>query len=216
MAKLKSIQRFAIAVGPYIIKALAKTWRITTLDYHHWGDRRKKGEVTIVALWHGEMLPLLYQHRNQGVAILISEHRDGELIARIAEKLGMKTVRGSTSRGAARALISMNTSLSNGDDVAITPDGPRGPFHSVAPGAMIVSFRSGAPIVPLSAHADRAWVLKSWDKFIIPKPFAKVVIAYGDPVVVEAEDSRAAAENTELLDSAMQMASEKASARLAR
>jgi lysophospholipid acyltransferase (LPLAT)-like uncharacterized protein len=77
--------------------------------------------------------------------------------------------------------------------VAVTPDGPRGPARSYAPGALIAAQRAGAPIVPIAAHADSAWKLSSWDNFLIPKPFARVTVAYGEPTRVSSETSRAAA-----------------------
>ena len=134
------------------------------------------------ALWHGELLPLLYHHRGQGVAVLISEHRDGELIARIAQRFGFRTVRGSTSRGASRALVGLVRELEQGHDVAITPDGPRGPAHAFAPGALIAAQRAGVPVIPVRASATRAWRLRSWDRFLIPKPFCRITVAYGSPV----------------------------------
>jgi len=147
----------------------------------------------IYTFWHGTMLPLLWQHRKERVAILISEHGDGEIIARIAHSLGYHSVRGSTSRGGERAILGTARELEGGRDVAFTPDGPRGPRESFAPGALIVSQRTGAPVVLITVDAPRAWRLTSWDRFLIPKPFARVTIAYEDPIVVDARDARAAA-----------------------
>jgi lysophospholipid acyltransferase (LPLAT)-like uncharacterized protein len=140
------------------------------------------------------MLPLLYHHRGRDIAILISEHSDGEIIARIAARLGLGLVRGSTSRGAARSLVLLGRRLESGTDVAITPDGPRGPARSVAPGALVTAQRSGVHIVPLTISVDRAWQLSTWDRFVIPKPFARVVIGYGTPALVPAASPREAAE----------------------
>jgi lysophospholipid acyltransferase (LPLAT)-like uncharacterized protein len=126
----------------------------------------------VLALWHGQMLPLLTTHRDSGIAVLISEHRDGEIIARVAKAFGVGTVRGSTSRGGSRALLEMVAFLRRGGEVAITPDGPRGPRHRFAPGALVAAHRAGVPVVGMAAHADRAWRLRSWDVFEIPKPFA--------------------------------------------
>ena len=93
-------------------------------------ERRAAKQPIIFSLWHGHLLPLLYHHRGEGVTVLISEHGDGEIIARIAERLGFRTVRGSTSRGAARALLGRRACVEQGGDLAITPDGPRGPARS--------------------------------------------------------------------------------------
>jgi lysophospholipid acyltransferase (LPLAT)-like uncharacterized protein len=142
------------------------------------------------------MLPLLYQHRGEGVAVLISEHRDGELIAGIAQRLGFRSVRGSTSRGASRALVGLARTLGEGHDVAITPDGPRGPARSFAPGAIIAAHRSEAPILACGVFVRRAWRLRSWDRFCIPKPFARVIIAYVGPASPAGANARAASEET--------------------
>lgn len=173
---------------------LARTWRIRIVNDQHLRDLRRTGHSFIFALWHGQLLPLLWHHRNEGVTVLISEHRDGELVARAAESLGYGLIRGSTTRGAERALISLVRELQSGREVAITPDGPRGPARSFAPGALVAAQRSGSFILPVAASADRAWRLRSWDRFMIPKPFAKVTVAYGAPAKVLAETPRAAAE----------------------
>jgi lysophospholipid acyltransferase (LPLAT)-like uncharacterized protein len=129
------------------------------------------------------MLPLLWHHRRQGIAVLISEHRDGEIIARAASALGFRTIRGSTYRGADRALAGLVRELRAGRDVAVTPDGPRGPAHHFAPGALVAAQRAGAPVVTVGAAAPRSWRLRSWDGFMIPKPFARITIAYAQATV---------------------------------
>jgi len=178
------------AAGVWLVRTLGWTWRFRTRNAEVVAKLRAAQQPIVFATWHGEMLPQLYYHRGQGISVLISEHGDGELIARIATTYGYRTVRGSTSRGAARAILGLARDLEDGHDLAITPDGPRGPERSFAPGTLIVARRGGAPIVPVVAHADAAWRLKSWDRFMIPKPFARVTIAYGDPIVVSAEDGR--------------------------
>lgn len=189
--------RWIVRVGVPLVRLLGRTWRIRLVNNEPSVDRlRREGRPIVFALWHGTMLPLLYHHRNEGVSILISEHRDGELIARIAESLGFRTVRGSTSRGASRALVGLARELTNGHDVAITPDGPRGPARSFAPGALIAAQRARAPVIAVGLAARRAWRLRSWDRFVIPKPFSEVRIAYSDPVVLDAGNPRAAAQET--------------------
>jgi len=164
----------------------------------------------IFVVWHGDLLPAIWNHRREGVTALVSEHGDGEILARVIESLGFATARGSTTRGSERALLSVSRVARNGGDLAITPDGPRGPSHSFAPGALIVSQRSGAPIVPVAVHAERCWRLRSWDRLIVPKPFARVSVAYGPPTVVTADSSRAAAAQAPqfaaLLDTAARLA----------
>lgn len=193
-------------LGAAFIQGIAKTWRIRTVNEGAYLAEREAGRPVVLVLWHGEMLPLLYYHRNRQISVLVSEHGDGEIIARILSDFGFRLVRGSSSRGAARALVAVNRELEAGHDVGITPDGPRGPRHSVAPGALLAAHRGGVRMMPLAASASACWRLGSWDRFMIPKPFARVTIAYGDPTPVDAPSSRDAGERTDLLASAMEIA----------
>lgn len=185
--------RAAVTLGGWVVGALARTWRVREVGREGWNRMRAQRRPTVLALWHGQMLPMLAHHRGMGVAILISEHRDGEIIARIARAFGLRAVRGSTSRGGSRALLEMVAELRRGGDMAVTPDGPRGPRHTFAPGALVAAQRSGAAVVGLVAHIDRAWRLRSWDQLEIPKPFARITIAYGEPLDVAGGSARQAA-----------------------
>lgn len=184
----------ALLLGRGFLHMLARTWRIRVVNGDYVRDLRRAGHTFIFALWHGQLLPLLWHHREEGVLVLISEHRDGELVARAAQSLGYGLIRGSSTRGAERALISLVRELQAGHEVAITPDGPRGPAATFASGALVAAQRSDSFILPVAASADRAWRLRSWDRFMIPKPFARVTVAYGTPAKVLAKTSRAAAE----------------------
>ena len=200
---LTRVQRVAAAVGPVLLRVLYSTWRVHEINDAGWRALRAQHRSFIFSLWHGQLLPLVVQHRSQGIKILISEHRDGELIAQIAAGLGLHAIRGSTTRGAARALLAMCDALASGNEIAVTPDGPRGPARSFASGAVIAAHRAGAPIVAIGVSASHAWRLRSWDAFLIPKPFARVTIAYSDPMYVDAVDSRAAATQTALFEAAL-------------
>jgi lysophospholipid acyltransferase (LPLAT)-like uncharacterized protein len=195
--------RWSSRFGAAFIQAIARTWRFRVIDEARYKAAHATGKPVVLVLWHGEMLPLLFYHRNREIAVLVSEHGDGEIIARILDSFGFRLVRGSSSRGAARALIAVDRELSAGYDVGITPDGPRGPLHSVAPGALLAAHRAGVAILPLAAKANAFWQLGSWDRFMIPKPFSRVTISYGDPLRVDADSSREAGERTELLAAAM-------------
>jgi lysophospholipid acyltransferase (LPLAT)-like uncharacterized protein len=186
--------RWVVRVGVWIIRGLASTWRMETVGGEPLAEARRTGKRVIFALWHGELLPLLWHQRGENVAIVISDHRDGEIIARIAESLGYATVRGSSSKGGSRALIGLMREITAGRDGAITPDGPRGPARVFAPGAAIAAFRTGAFILPIRAQASRSWRLKSWDRFLIPKPFARVRVSFGPLTAVAAASARDAAE----------------------
>ncbi|MEA2761096.1 MAG: hypothetical protein QOD47_380 [Gemmatimonadaceae bacterium] len=193
-ASLEWRERAALLVGRGSLHVLGRTWRVRVLNGDAVHKLRASGLPFIFALWHGHLLPLLWQHRGEGVKVLISEHRDGEIVARAAESLGYGLIRGSTTRGADRALISLVRELQAGREVAITPDGPKGPAEKFAPGALVAAQRSGSFILPVAVSATSSWRLKSWDRFMIPKPFARVTIAYGVPTKVLATNPRAAAE----------------------
>jgi lysophospholipid acyltransferase (LPLAT)-like uncharacterized protein len=178
--------------GGLLVRALGWTWRIRVTHDDAVRRARVDGRPIVFTLWHGQLLPLLYQHRRENVTVLISEHGDGEIIARIATGLGYRTVRGSTSRGAARALIESARVIGGGGDLAITPDGPRGPARSFAPGVAVVAQRTGALVIGAAVSAHPAWRSRSWDRFMVPAPFARVHVAYSDGATVVAADSRAA------------------------
>jgi lysophospholipid acyltransferase (LPLAT)-like uncharacterized protein len=197
-------------LGVWIVRLFATTWRVSVANEEPWRRLRADGRPFVFAFWHGQMLPLLYRHRGEGVAVLISEHGDGEIIARIATSFGYRTIRGSTSRGATRALVAMAKALDDGIELAITPDGPRGPARSVAPGVLAVAQRAGVPIVPIGVAAPSAWHLKSWDRFLIPRPFSSVRIQYGDPITLASGSAREAAAEAPRLQQALAGAEDRA------
>ncbi len=202
---LRRRDTLAVTLGGRLIRLLASTWKYEVRNSAALEKLRAEGAPFIFSIWHGQLLPLIWHHRHQGVSILVSDHKDGELIARFAESLGYGTIRGSSTRGAAGALLGLVRALGEGKEVGITPDGPRGPACSYAPGAAVAASRAGALILPMAAHADRAWRLNSWDRFMIPKPFARVTLAYAEPVRLP-HDARAAAAETPRLESAMNAA----------
>ena len=181
-----------VVAGTTLLRALALTWRIRILNGDVLTKLRAEHQPFIFAFWHGQLLPLLWVHRDEGVRVVISAHRDGEIVARVAERLGHSTIRGSSSRGAARALLGIVRELENGSEVAVTPDGPRGPARKFASGALVAAQRVRAPIVGIGVHASRAWRLRSWDRFMIPKPFARLTVVYTPATVVAATSAREA------------------------
>lgn len=178
------------------VQALASSWRITLTDEDRWRVLYQAKRPHVFLLWHEALLPLLWQHRNQGIVIVVSEARDGQYLSDVAISLGYRTVRGSSTRGGARALLGAVRELRAARAVAFTPDGPRGPRRELKPGVVAAAQRGGGVIVPIHAEADRAWRLHSWDRFMIPKPFARVRISYGRPFEV-AEGEAGLAEGLE-------------------
>lgn len=198
----------ATRAGKPVLRALAATWRYEFRNREALLSLRRQHQPFIFSLWHGHLLPLVWLHRGEGVRILISEHRDGEIIARIAHALGYQTVRGSTKKGGGRALLALARALENGEEVAVTPDGPRGPARTSQPGALVAAARAGAAILPIVVNTARAWRMNSWDGFLVPKPFARITVAYGDPLHVTGDTARVAAAEAPRLDAAMRAAEE--------
>jgi hypothetical protein len=180
---------FISLIGPIFIFLLGKTLRIKWIGEKKLDAIRKNRGQVIYAFWHGRMLISSYSHRGQKIHVLISQHRDGELIARIIERLGFVSVRGSTTRGGTKAIFEMVNRGASGYDVAITPDGPKGPKFKVQLGTIYIAQRSQMPIIPITNAAKSRWTLSSWDGFLIPKPFSKAVILIGEPIYVPLEST---------------------------
>jgi len=144
-----------------------------------------EGKNVIFAFFHGDLLALLYAHREAGVLILASESRDGEIMSRLLGHLGFEAVRGSSKRNGHKALLSLIRGMRRGKTVAIAVDGPRGPLHEVKTGALFLAGISKAPIIPVAAAAKKYTVVeRSWDKLVIPAPFTECLVQFGDPIYV--------------------------------
>jgi lysophospholipid acyltransferase (LPLAT)-like uncharacterized protein len=143
-----------------------------------------QSQYFIIAFWHQRLLMMPFLRHQGRVGMLISQHRDGEYIARAVESFGIDSVRGSTTRGGLSALRGMERFLRTGANVAITPDGPQGPKHIVQIGVIELARLTGAPILPVTYSASRKKIFGSWDNFILPLPFGKVVYIWGEPLFV--------------------------------
>ena len=166
------------------IRALGSTWRLQHAGMEEQDRRIAEGEGCIFAFWHSGLLSLTYAHRDRGAGVLVSRHRDGELISRVVQRLGFRTARGSSTRGGAEGLREMIAFADRGHILAFTPDGPRGPAERVKPGLVYLASRTGRPVVPAASAAGAEWRLNSWDGFRVPKPFARVIVGYGPPVQI--------------------------------
>ena len=142
-------------------------------------------KTVILSIWHNRLLfcalPFSREYCQRTNAIA-SPSRDGQYIADIMHKLGLKTIRGSSKKSGARALLAAIKVVKNGSNVSLTPDGPRGPKYCFSSGAILLASKTGAPILPYSINSKKYWELKSWDNFQIPKPFSKMEIIYGEPI----------------------------------
>jgi lysophospholipid acyltransferase (LPLAT)-like uncharacterized protein len=184
--------RWLIAVGFRILQLWALTLRYKIED-----RAGIVGKVTaqnyIASLWHNRLLIFPFVLRrffpDRHGAALISASRDGELLADAIKRFGYDVVRGSSSRLGASAILQLSQTLASGRDVVITPDGPRGPAYELGPGIVFLAQKSGAPVVPVNIEYSSCWRLKSWDRFILPRPFAKVHVIIGSPHHVELSDT---------------------------
>jgi lysophospholipid acyltransferase (LPLAT)-like uncharacterized protein len=176
-------------LGPLLVLLLGATWRAEEIHYERVEAIHESGRPALFAFWHGVLLPLTYVCRRRRIQVLTSLHRDGEVISRVIEALGFGAVRGSSSRGSARALVAMMARGAEGLDIAVTPDGPRGPARSVKRGVFYLAEKSGARLVPVGVGASRVRRLSSWDGFMIPLPFSRVSVVYGEPLVWDESDA---------------------------
>jgi lysophospholipid acyltransferase (LPLAT)-like uncharacterized protein len=168
--------------GASVITALGHTLSIKYIDQEHLERSKADGGQVIYAFWHEGLLVATYAFRRQDIRVLVSQHRDGEYISRTIERMGYTTTRGSSTRGGTRALFRMAAAGSAGDDLGVTVDGPRGPRREVKPGIIYMAARSGLPILPFAVSCATPYVLSSWDQFMIPWPFTRVNIAFGEPI----------------------------------
>lgn len=192
----KRFEARAIAVLGYpLIAALGATlrWRVEGLE--HLDAVADSGHRPILAFWHGRILPATCYFRRRGIVVITSENFDGEWIAGIIERFGYGTARGSTSRGARRALLQLTRDLRAGRPAGFTVDGPRGPARVAQPGAVWLAKATGHPVVPFHLEASQAWTLRSWDRTQIPKPFSKVGLAIGEPFYVPKDADEAGIES---------------------
>jgi hypothetical protein len=188
---LKREQRLRAACiagfGYPLILGLGHTlrWRVEGLNYLD--AIGASGRQPVMAFWHGRILPAAFYFRQRGIVVLTSENFDGEWIARIIERLGYGTARGSTSKGGRRALQELTQRMAAGQAAGFTIDGPRGPARISKHGAVWLARATGNPVLPFHCEADSHWTLRSWDQAQIPRPFATVSLVVGKPIEVPRE-----------------------------
>lgn len=162
-------------LGPFLVRVLGWTWRVRSV-----GDDGPSpdapGEQRMYCFWHGDLLVPMYVYRATGVVVLVSGHRDGSMVRGVIERMGYGTVVGSVTRGGATALRGLLSAARRGADLCVPPDGPRGPRGVVKKGVIFLASRAGLPVVPAGVAVSSAWRVRSWDRMVIPKPFARVVL----------------------------------------
>ena len=166
-----------------VVQAIGATMRIER-RYAHEDFLADTREPCVLAAWHGRMFVPVHAFRGDPIAIIVSEHRDGEILAAMLESAGYDSIRGSSTRGGVKALAGLVRHVKKGGRIAITPDGPRGPRQVFQPGTVYVAAKTGVPVVPMSGSADRAHYFGSWDSLQIPYPFSRGILLLGDPYYV--------------------------------
>ena len=184
----KRAQVAAIAgLGYPLINALGHTlrWRVEGLQ--HYDAIVASGRQPVMAFWHGRILPATYYFRRRGIVVITSENFDGEWIARIIERFGFGTARGSSSRGGLKAMLKLVRDMERGRPAGFTLDGPRGPARVAQPGAVWLARATGNPVLPFHLEASSHWTANSWDRTQIPKPFSTVALVVGEALDVPAD-----------------------------
>lgn len=186
--RASAFKRFQVAaiagLGYPLINLLGHTLRWRVEGMQHLDAIRAGGRQPVMAFWHGRILPATFYFRRRGIVVITSENFDGEWIARIIERFGYGTARGSTSRGALKAMLQLVRDMDLGRPAGFTLDGPRGPAYIAQPGAIWLARTTGNPVLPFHLEASRHWTMKSWDRTQIPKPFSIVALVIGEPIEV--------------------------------
>jgi lysophospholipid acyltransferase (LPLAT)-like uncharacterized protein len=191
----------AASISAYL-RLVRWTSKFEEVNVHHFEDVWAARQDLIIAFWHGRLPMIIYAKRpGMAIHVLISRSRDGEVISRVMSRFGIRSIRGSShdqrkrkDKGGAAALREMVGNLQRGEQVALTPDGPKGPRMRVSEGTITLARLSGKPIIPLGTATSRRWLFNSWDRFQLPLPFSKTVFVYGPPFSVarDCDDPEAA------------------------
>jgi lysophospholipid acyltransferase (LPLAT)-like uncharacterized protein len=177
------ILRLIIGAGYWFIRLVGPTLRVCISREE--GAQQTVGQRPLIgSFWHACIIPATYMCRDLGVRVMSSNSYDGEYMGRIIRKFGFVAVKGSSSRNAVRALLGLRRALDEGWSVAFTLDGPRGPRYKVKPGPVALARSSGVPLTMFHMAVDRAWVLNTWDRLIIPKPFSRILVRFGKLIEV--------------------------------
>jgi lysophospholipid acyltransferase (LPLAT)-like uncharacterized protein len=173
-------------IGSIMLSVWSRTVRIQFINKAVPDHLAAEGKNVIYAFWHGRQFLLFHSHRNTGIVIPASESRDGEIQARILKGFGFDVVRGSSKRKGDRALLGLVDRLRKGKSLALAIDGPRGPIYEAKQGVIYLAGKLDKQIVPVVTSAKSYWILeKIWDKYLLPKPFTRGVIMYGEPIIVK-------------------------------
>jgi lysophospholipid acyltransferase (LPLAT)-like uncharacterized protein len=184
------LHRVAAAIAAFYLHLVGRTSFVETWDHPSYLPFRRERRPMIFGFWHNTQVFLSYHHRHEPtINIMVSQSKDGEYIARVMDWMGMRAIRGSSSRGGLRAFVDIMQRAEAGEQIGFTPDGPRGPAHSVQDGIVVAAKRSGLPIVPLHTLSRRRMTFKTWDQFMVPLPFSHMIVSHGRPFRLTESDS---------------------------
>lgn len=178
--------KILIIIADYLISALL--WLIFLTCKKQWLGNMRPKTPGVVLFWHEYLafMPFTYKkYWQKRIFVIISDHKDGEIIARVTRRFGIDALRGSSSKNAVRVFVGALRELKNGNDIIITPDGPRGPRHFISDGSVTIAQKAGVDIAVLSYSATKFWRFKSWDKMILPKPFSRVTYTLSEPFSIK-------------------------------
>lgn len=181
----------AVRLLAWGLRLLYSTLRPVHVQQHFERRAWNGGTPVLLAFWHGRMLYLVHRYHRQRITALVSRSQDGAFVSQVLQRFGVHVTRGSSSRGGAQALLEIVRKVRSGYHAALTPDGPRGPRYVVQPGIVAVAKKTGAAILPVTYSARWKKVFRSWDAFLMPLPFSRVVVIYGEPIYVPAHASPA-------------------------
>ena len=175
-----------VAVGTIVIRLICSTLRIC-ISREDGANEKLDVRPLVISFWHACIIPATYAYRQLGIRVMSSNSYDGEYMGRIIRRFGFVAVKGSSSRNAVRALLGLRRALKEGWSVAFSIDGPRGPRYQVKPGPVTLGRSTGAPLCTFHIAVEKAWVLNTWDRLIIPKPFSRVMLRLGKLIHIPAD-----------------------------
>lgn len=186
--KKRFIYQLTLALAPLVYKVIT-TLLFATCRVHVHGREiqdgfEKQGKPFVVTFWHYGIIYIIFKGRKLPLVCMVSASKDGEYISRILERLGFRTVRGSKGGGGVGALKGMVRAVKDGFNAAIVADGSQGPVRKVQPGAILLASMTGSPIVPVMWAADKYIAFSSWDRTVLPKPFSRIELMYGEPIYI--------------------------------
>ncbi len=188
--KKKWVEWFGPWLAYHVIRVLGRTMRLEVVNPHIQQQFVKNGIPGIGVFWHDRLLMMPFAYEGKKLSFLVSPHRDGQVVGKALKKFGLTPILGSSTRGGASAIKAMMRAIQNGSDIAIVPDGPRGPRHRLQFGVIELARRTGAPILPIAFSASKKKIFNTWDRFLLPYPFSKGVFVWGEPIYVDRHGDR--------------------------